>query len=541
MNKKMLPIAIASLLAATSFHALSANVPDGTVLASEQYLVRGNGAEPSTIDPTFVNSGMPGDIIANDMFEGLIIEDQNGRMIPGQAKSWSVSDDGLTVTFQLKEELKWSDGSPLTAEDFVFAWQRAVDPSTGNNTGHYFKTANITNAGAILSGDVKASELGVKALTDTALEVTLTKPTPYFLSLMSVKTFFPLPEAVVTKFGNQWTRPENMVTNGAYKLVKWVPNEYVEVERNPQYWDDQHTVINGVTYLGLASQNAELVRYQSGEIDMTNRIQLEQYQRLIKEDPSQIQGLPLLGSYIYSFNTQKAPFDNAKVRQALTVAIDRNILVDKITGQGEVAAYTPVPSIIPNYDAPHMAYSDKSMQQRLEMAKQLLAEAGYSKDKPLEFTVTYNTSENHKKIALALASMWKPLGVKVHLQNMEWKAYVSAKSLGDFEIARSWSFGDYAEPSSVLASYTCNHVENESGFCDAKFDELMQRASVTADKAKRYQLFNQAETILAEAAPMIPLYYYKHTRLVRNTLKGFPINNPKGNIYAKDMYFVQPK
>ncbi|MGR5219349.1 peptide ABC transporter substrate-binding protein [Vibrio parahaemolyticus] len=538
--KKILPLAIASAFGFTSTATLAANVPDGTVLAQEQHLVRGNGAEPSTIDPTFVNSGMPGDIIANDMFEGLIIEDLNGRMIPGQAKSWEVSKDGLTVTFRLKNDLKWSNGSPLTAHDFVFAWQRAVDPSTGNNTGHYFKTANVANAAGILAGDLKPSELGVKAITDTALEVTLTKPTPYFLSLMSVKTFFPIPKTVVEKFGDQWTKPEYIATNGAYTLVKWVPNEYVEVTRNPAYWDNKQTVIEGVTYLGLSSQNAELIRYQSGEIDMTNRIQLEQYQRLIKEDPSQIQGLPLLGSYIYSFNTQKPPFDSVKVRQALTIAIDRNILVEKITGQGEVAAYTPVPSIIPSYSAPQMAYADKDMEERLANAKQLLEEAGFNQSNPLEFTVTYNTSENHKKIALALASMWKPLGVKVNLQNMEWKAYVSAKSLGDYQVARSWSFGDYAEPSSVLASYTCNHTENESGFCDAKFDELMKRASVTADKAKRYQLFNEAETILAEATPIIPLYYYKHTRLVRNTLKGFPVNNPKGNIYAKDMYFIQP-
>ncbi len=540
MHHKKLYLAISSILLLTSTPTLSAQVPEGASLAEEQLLVRGNGAEPSTLDPSFVNSGMPGDIIVNDMFEGLIIEDLEGQMIPGQAKAWNVSDDGLTITFYLKEGLKWSDGTPVTAHDFVFAWQRAIDPSTGNNTGHYFDTANVKNAKEILSGDLKPNQLGVKATSDTELKITLTQPTPYFLSLMSVKTFFPIPQAVVKKFGDQWTKPEHIVTNGAYTLVDWVPNEYVKVKRNPEYWDNQNTVIDGVTYLGLSSQNAELVRYQSGEIDMTNRIQLEQYQRLIKEDPSQIQGLPLLGTYLYSFNTKKPPFDNVKVRQALSMVIDRNILVDKITGQGEIAAYTPVPTIIPEYSSATVSFEKQSMNQRLDVAKQMLKESGFNDGNPLEFTLTYNTSENHKKIALALASMWKPLGVKVNLQNMEWNAYVSAKSLGDYQIARSWSFGDYAEPSSVLASFTCNHVENESGFCDETFDELMKRASNTADKNERYKLFNQAEHILSEATPIIPLYYYKHTRLVRNTLKGFPINNPKGNIYAKDMYFVQP-
>ncbi|SDH23033.1 oligopeptide transport system substrate-binding protein [Vibrio xiamenensis] len=540
MKLNALSLVIASLASLSSSAVWAAHVPQGTQLAQQQHLVRGNGAEPSTLDPTLVNSGMPGDVIVNDMFEGLIIEDLDGKMVPGQAKSWSVSPDGKTITFVLKDGLKWSNGSPLTASDFVYAWQRAVNPNTGNTTGHYFTTANIVNADAIIAGDKAPDQLGVKALSDTQLEVQLSKPTPYFLSLMSVKTFFPIPQAVVSQYGEQWTRPEHIATNGAYTLVKWVPNEYVEVKRNAEYWDNANTVIEGVTYLGLASQNAELVRYQSGEIDMTNRIQLEQYQRLMKEDPSQIQGLPLLGTYLYSFNTRKAPFDNVKVRQALNMAIDRNILVDKITGQGEQAAYTLVPSIIADYSAAHMEYSDQDMSIRLKQAKQLLEEAGYDSEHPLEFTITYNTSENHKTIAIALAAMWKPLGVQVHLQNMEWKAYVSAKSLGDYQVARSWSFGDYAEPSSVLASYTCNNVENETGFCDQKFDDLLQQASVTSDKAERYALFHQAETRLADAAPVIPLYYYKQTRLVQKTLKGFPTNNPKGNIYAKDMYFIEP-
>ncbi|KAB0301099.1 peptide ABC transporter substrate-binding protein [Vibrio fortis] len=490
------------------------------------------------MDPTFVNSGMPGDIIVNDMFEGFVIENRDGQIIPGQAQDWQFSNDGKTVTFTLKKGLQWSNGSPVTADDFVFAWQRAVNPKTGNNTSFVFKTANVVNAEEIIAGDKAPSELGIKALNPLTVEINLSKPTPYFMSLMSIKTFFPVPSELVKEKGVRWTRAENIATNGAYKLSEWVPNEYVKVERNPNYWDNDATIINGVTYLGLSSQNAELVRYQSGEIDMTNRVQLEYYQKLIKESPEQIKAQALLGSYVYSFNTRQAPFDNLKVRQALSMAVNREILVDKITGQGEPEAYSVTPNNIPNYQAPKSDFKQLDAKQRLSKAKQLLKEAGYSKENPLEFTLTYNTSENHKKIALAIASMWKPLGVKVELENMEWKAYVAAKSSGDYQLARSWAFGDYPEPSALLEGFTCGHTANESGYCNPEFDKLMQQASLITKQEDRFKIYQKAEVLLNESAAVLPLYHYNHTRLVRNSLKGLPVNNPKGNIYAKDLYFV---
>lgn len=538
MTKSPLSIILPTLLALGSTSAIAAQVPSDVLLADEQYFVRGNGAEPNTLDPTFVNSGMPGDIIVNDMFEGFVIENRDGQIIPGQAQDWQFSNDGKTVTFTLKKGLQWSNGSPVTADDFVFAWQRAVNPKTGNNTSFVFKTANVVNAEEIIAGDKDPSELGIKALNPLTVEINLSKPTPYFMSLMSIKTFFPVPSELVKEKGDRWTRAENIATNGAYKLSEWVPNEYVKVERNPNYWDNDATIINGVTYLGLSSQNAELVRYQSGEIDMTNRVQLEYYQKLIKESPEQIKAQALLGSYVYSFNTRQAPFDNLKVRQALSMAVNREILVDKITGQGEPEAYSVTPNNIPNYQAPKSDFKQLDAKQRLSKAKQLLKEAGYSKENPLEFTLTYNTSENHKKIALAIASMWKPLGVKVELENMEWKAYVAAKSSGDYQLARSWAFGDYPEPSALLEGFTCGHTANESGYCNPEFDKLMQQASLITKQEDRFKIYQKAEVLLNESAAVLPLYHYNHTRLVRNSLKGLPVNNPKGNIYAKDLYFV---
>ncbi|WP_454440373.1 peptide ABC transporter substrate-binding protein [Vibrio bathopelagicus] len=539
MTQPTLPVIISSLLALSSASSFSASVSTDTPLAEEQHFVRGNGAEPNTLDPNFVNSGMPGDIIVNDMFEGFVIENSDGQIIPGQAQQWTFSNDGKTVTFVLKNDLKWSNGDPVTASDFVFGWQRAVSPKTGNNTGFIFSTANIVNASDIIAGDKDPSELGIKALNDHTIEISLSKPTPYFMSLMSIKTFFPLPAKLVEEKGDQWTRAENIATNGAYTLSKWVPNEYVEVERNSNYWDDTSTVINKVTYLGLSSQNAELIRYQAGEIDMTNRVQLEYYQKLRQESPEQIKAQALLGSYVYSFNTRQAPFDDVRVRQALSMAVNREILVEKVTGQGEPEAYSVTPNNIPSYTAPKSLFEALDSSERQTKAKQLLAEAGYNQDNPLTFTLTYNTSENHKKIAIAIASMWKPLGVKVELENMEWKAYVAAKGAGDYQLARSWAFGDYPEPSALLEAFTCGHTANESGYCNSDYDELLQQASKTEDQPKRFALYQHAESLLNQSSVVIPLYHYNHTRLVRNTLKGFPNNNPKGNIYAKDLYFVK--
>ncbi|MDO6707964.1 peptide ABC transporter substrate-binding protein [Photobacterium sp. 1_MG-2023] len=518
--------------------AHAATVPEGVSLAQKQQLVRANGAEPGTIDPGFVGSGSPGDVIVNDLFEGLVIENLQGEVSAGQAESWTVSPDGKTYTFQLRKGLQWSDGKPLTAQDFVFAWRRAVDPSTGNNSGFNLVTANIEHAQAILAGQQSTEKLGVAAPNPYQLVVSLSKPTPYFLSLMSIKTFFPVPEHQVKAYGDGWTRAEHFVSNGAYVLKQWTPNESVEVVRNPRYWDNGNTVINQVTYLALSSQNAEMMRYQAGEIHMTNRVQLEYYQKLLKESPEQIQSLRLLGSYVYAFNTKQPPFDNPDVRRALSMSIDRNVLVEKVTGQGEPAAFSVVPDIIPHYTNFSPAFQTQTHQSRISEAKLLLAKAGYGASNPLKVTLTYNTSENHKKLALAIASMWKTLGVQVALENMEWNAYLAAKAAGDYTVARSYAFGDYAEPSSVLNSFTCHHVNNETGFCDAQFDTLLKRASDEQDETKRYRLYRQAEQILDQSMPVMPIYHYNHTRLVKSNLKGFPSNNPKGNIYAKDMYFV---
>lgn len=535
MTKSSLALLIAGVISAPTF---AAQIPPNVKLAQEQHLVRGNQVEPSSVDPTFVNPGSADGPIANDMFEGFVVEDSYGTPVPGQAESWKVSADGLTYTFKLRDALEWSNGDKLFADDFVYAWQRAIDPNNSSGNAFYFNTANVKNAADIMAGNKPVGELGIEAIDERTVQVTLEKQTPYFISLMSMPVFAPLPKKVIDTYGDGWTKPENIATNGAYTLDKWVANEFVDVKRNPRYWDDANTVLDKVTFLALGSQNAELMRYQAGEIDMTNRVQLEQYQRYLKNHPEQINSQPLLGSYVYALNTKQPPFDNVDVRKALTMSVDRDVLVERITAQGEPKAYGPVPTTIPGYDAPTPDYASLSQEERIEHAKVLLQKAGYDKNNPLEFTLTYNTSENHKKIAVAIASMWKPLGVKVKLENMEWKAYLSAKSTGDYQMARSYAFGDYAEASSVLEIFTCNHISNESGFCNAEFDQLMKEASSESNDTIRNKLYAQAETVLSANAPIIPLYQYNHTRLVKTALRGLPKNNPKGNIYAKDLYFV---
>lgn len=326
----------ASLMAVTSANA--AVVPAGTQLAQAQELVRGNGSEPASIDPQKVE-GVPGSNITKDLFEGLVTQDAEGNTIPGQAESWTVSKDNKVFTFKIRDNAKWSNGDPVTAGDFVFAFQRAVDPETASRYAWFMEIPTIVNASAIVKGEKPADSLGVKAIDDKTFQVTLEQPVPYFIKMLAHQTTFPVPQKVVEKLGDSWTRPGNMVSNGAYKLADWRVNEKIVLERNNNYWNNNETVINKVTYLPLQN-TPELNRYKAGEMDMTYVIPIEHFKSLKKQAPSEVKVTPYLGTYYYSFNTERKPFDDARVRKALSYAIDRDAITQYVKGQGEKSAYT---------------------------------------------------------------------------------------------------------------------------------------------------------------------------------------------------------
>ncbi|HDN9014711.1 TPA: peptide ABC transporter substrate-binding protein [Aeromonas salmonicida] len=522
------------LLMAPSLQATT--VTQETVLSDRQTLVKGNGDEPESLDPAQIRSGFPGEVVLVDLFEGLVSEDGQGKIVPAQAQRWETSEDGLVWRFFLRPQLKWSNGEPLTAQDFVYAWRRLLDPAQESPSAGLLLATGINNAQSIYAGALELTSLGVEAESSQILKVTLERPVPYFLQLVSQRPFVPVNEQAITRFGKEWTQPGKLVSNGAYKLVNWAPNERIEAERNIHYWDDLHTRIKRVTYLPLSSQHAERLRYEAGEIQLTNKVALGYYQKTKQTTPERIWGLPLLGTYLYTFNLRRPELQDVRVRQALAMTIDRHVLTEQVSGQGERPAWSLLPGM-PGYEALGSPLALQDQPTRLVKAAALMVQAGYNSARPLKLTLTYNTSESHKKLALAVAAMWKPLGVEVSLNNMEWSAYQVAKDSGDFMLVRSFLFGDYVEPSSMLNSFRCQDPQNESGYCNPAFDGLLQQASDTLDGSTRTGLYRQAEQLLMDEMPAIPVYHYNQMRLVDPTLRGLPSQNLKGAIATKDLYF----
>ncbi|MEZ8283652.1 oligopeptide ABC transporter substrate-binding protein OppA [Vibrio splendidus] len=522
-------------VAATSTLSIAAEVPAGTELAKVQELVRGNGTEVATIDP-HKSQGVPESHVIRDLLEGLVNQDGEGNTIPGVAESWETTDN-KTFTFHLRKDAKWSNGDPVTAEDFVYSWQRAVDPATASPYAWYMEYTKMVNAKDIVAGKKDKSELGVKALDANTLVVELDTAVPYFVMMMGHTTMKPVHQATVEKFGDQWTKPGNFVGNGAFSVDKWVVNERLVLKRNDQYWNNDKTVLNKVTFLPIENQVAEMNRFLSGEIDFTNELPTEHFKRLKKEYAEDVSVAGNLCTYYYIFNTKKAPFDDVRVRKAISYAIDRNIVSDAILAQGQKPAYFLTPEITAGFNPELPAYGKMSQKERNEEAARLLEEAGYGKDNPLNFNLLYNTSENHKKIAVALGSMWKKtLGLKVTLENQEWKTYLSSKDSGDFEVARAGWCGDYNEASSFLTLMKSNNTTGGVHYDSAEYDQIIDKALNSTSAEEREALYLEAEALMAKDMPIAPIYQYVKSRLLNPHVGGFPINNAEDKIFSKDLY-----
>ena len=522
-------------VAATSTLSIAADVPAGTELAKVQELVRGNGTEVATIDP-HKSQGVPESHVIRDLLEGLVNQDGDGNTIPGVAESWETTDN-KTFTFHLRKDAKWSNGDPVTANDFVYSFQRAVDPLTASPYAWYMEYTKMANAKDIVAGKKDKSELGVKALDDYTLEVTLDTAVPYFVMMMGHTTVKPVHKATVEKFGDQWTKPENFVGNGAFVPNQWVVNERLELVRNENYWDNEHTVLNKVTFLPIENQVAEMNRFLSGELDFTYEVPNEHFRRLQKEYPEDVNIKGNLCTYYYQFNAQKAPFDDVRVRKAMSYAMDRDIVTKAILGQGQKPAYFLTPEITAGFDPVTPEYGQLSQKERIAEAKRLLEEAGYTKSNPLEFNLLYNTSENHKKLAVAIASMWKKeLGINAKLENQEWKSYLDSKDTGNFDVARAGWCGDYNEASSFLTLMVSQNTTAGQHYKSADYDKIIDKALSSTSEEERTKLYIEAEKLLAKDMPIAPVYQYVTTRLVSPQLGGYPEGNAEDKIYSKDLY-----
>ncbi|MCC8367818.1 oligopeptide ABC transporter substrate-binding protein OppA [Xenorhabdus sp. PB61.4] len=366
----------------------AAVIPPGIQLNEKQEVIRNNGAEPASLDVDKAEDNVSLNII-NDFFEGLVGTDKNNKIEPRLAESWETQDN-KTWVFHLRKGIKWSDGTPITAHDVVFSWRRLIEPATVSPYGSYLADASVVNAQAILNGQKKAEELGVKALDDATVEVKLEKPVGYFLQMLAFPILYPISEKVVTKYGDKWVKPEYFVSSGPFKLSEWHVNEKVVGVRNHYYWDDKNTVINKVTYLPISSNKSELNRYLAGGIDITFTIPLEDFASLKRTIGRQIHITPLLSTYYYDFNNKKYPFNDARVRQALNLSLDRDIIANRVVAQGQLPAYTILPPGIGGFKFNLPEYAAWTQEQRNKKARELLAEVGFNKNNPLKFNLVYN-------------------------------------------------------------------------------------------------------------------------------------------------------
>ncbi|UGA53861.1 ABC transporter substrate-binding protein [Vibrio sp. VB16] len=525
-------------VAATSFTTLAANVPAGTKLAKVQELVRGNGTEVASIDP-HKTQGVPESHVIRELLEGLVNQDANGNTIPGVAESWETKDN-KTFIFHLRKDAKWSNGDPVTAHDFEYSFKRAVDPATASPYSWYLEMTTMKNSADIIAGKADKETLGVKAIDDYTFQVDLETAVPYFVVMMGHTTVKPVHQATVEKFGDKWTKPENFVGNGAFVVNKWVVNERMEMVPNKFYWDNDKTVLTKVTFLPIENQVADMNRFLAGEIDFTYEIPNEHFKRLKKDHAEELSIKGDLCTYYYIFNTNKAPFDDLRVRKALSYTIDRGIISGALLGQGQKPAYFLTPEITANFDPVTPAYGKLTQKERIAEAKQLLDEAGYGEGNPLSFTLLYNTSENHKKIAAAVQSMWKKsLGVNVMLENQEWKTYLDSKDQGNFEVARAGWCGDYNEATTFLTLMESGNTTGGIHYLSDEYDALIQRALNSTSDEERAKIYLEAEAQLTKDMPIAPIYQYVKARLVNPKLGGYPIGNVEDKIYSKDLYIKE--
>ena len=517
--------------------AYAADVPTGTKLAKKQIFNVGIGAEVPTLDLQKGQDNVSARI-GFDLYEGLATENEKGDIVPGVAEKWDISKDGLTYTFYIRPNAKFSDGSTITAEDAVFSVQRLVDPK---NASPYAELISmVKNAQNITTGKTKPEELGVKALNPTTVQFTLTKSTPYFLKLVAFANLAIVKKANVEKYGDQFTQPGNLVSSGAYKLKHWKIGDKITNERNTNYWNNNKTVVDTVNYFPISDVNTELQMFQTGQLDFTYDIPTDKFQDLKKNLGKQLFAKPFLSMYFIDFNNSIAPFkDNPKLRQALAMAIDKKILAEKVTGRGEVPSYDIVPFGVAGYKQQNYSWEKLTAAQRLAEAQRLFKEAGYSKENPLTISFSYNTNALHKKVAIAISSMWEQnLGVKLSLINQEWKVFLTERNNAKFVTARDGWQADYNDPSTFLDLFLSTNPQNNPKYKNPKYDEFIKKASFEHNPEKRAQILQQASLIMMNDYPVIPLYTYVTTHLVKNHLGGHTGSNPLDHQYTKNFYII---
>lgn len=540
-TKQLLQLSTLSsaLLLALSPAAFAAKVPEGVVLADKQVVQIQTTAEAATLDPQKME-GTGESLLARQLFEGLVNTDEQDKLIPGVAERWESANNYQSWTFHLRKDAKWSNGDPVTAHDFVFGWQRLVDPKTASPYASYLEFMKMENVSEIIAGKLSPEHLGVKALDDHTLQLTLTAPVPYADQLTQHTSLYPAHRATVEKYGDDWVKTENLVGNGAYKIKSRVLNEKITFERNPHYWNDNETVVNEATFF-ILNESAGIARYRAGDLDMTYLPeQLYKDAKFQAEYKPQIYTSRKLGTFTYEFNMAKPPLDDIRVRKALDLAVEREIITEKVLGFGQTPTFTFTPYYIGGGEkVKQPEYAAWTQAQRNEEAKKLLTEAGYSKSNPLKTELLYNTNEGLKKIAVAVTSMWKKNldgMVDISLKNQEWKTFLDTKAQKNYNMAFfAWS-ADYNDASTFLTVYHSKSDQNNIGFKSEKFDKLIDNSYYAKNDAERAEIYAQAEAELNSHHPFVAIYHYAGLFIKNPKVKGYEGKSPQGVYFLKDWY-----
>ena len=543
--KKLCAVVLAATLATSLFIGCGDSSSNSGSSSSNQQLVFNLGEDPETMDPTLNNSSGAGTMILN-AFEGLMVLDENDQPVEGTAESMEVSEDGLVYTFKIREDAKWSDGEAVTADNFKYSWLRALNKETAAE--YAYQLFYIKNAEKFYNGEATAEEVGINVIDEKTLEVTLETPTAYFPQLLAFTTYVPLREDIVSANPEGWaTNPETYVSNGPFKLVQWDMKDQLVFEKNENYWDKDSVKLESLTFKLVTDDTTAYSELKAGNFDMVNSVPTNEIEPGIEEGLVHVN--PKLGSYYFAINVGKQDtlsedvkevLNNKLVRQALNLAIDRQEIIDNVGKAEQIPAYSFVPQGITDENGNDFAskeyYDPSDMEGNIAKAKELLKEAGYENGNGIPtIELMYNSEGAHKDICQIIQQNWEEIGVNVELTNQEWAVFLNTRQQGDYQIARHGWIGDYIDPMTFLDLWVTGGGNNDCGFSNARYDELIAAAKVETDSAKRLEMLREAEDILMDEMPILPIYYYTTVTAANENVKGVRIST-LGKISFKYAY-----
>jgi len=536
MLKSVFRLAPAIALTLAVIHAAHATVPPNVVLAANQELVRHYGSEAASLDPA-MDESVQETYIDTDLYEGLTRTNSAGQVVPGVAMSWQRTDP-TTWIFKLRHDAKWSNGAPVTTADFIYAWQREVDPKTASV--YTILISFVKNAKAILAGTLPPSKLGVRALDAYTLEVKTESPTPFLPQMMSNPVLAPVYRPVVEQYGNEWTKPGHLIGNGAFTLQYWSPNDKLVVVKNPLYWDAAHVVLNTVDWIPIDNNDTATKQFESGQLDMTYELPPGSYASLKAKYGNEVHIAPESANFYFALNVADPELKDVRVREALSMVIDRDTLVKRILGDGELPSADLMPIAVDGARPTPRDWESWPMDKRIATARQLLAAAGYSVEKPLTIRYSYNTTDINKLVGLYILSEWRnKLGVQGKMENQEWKVFIQTRHDGTYQVARDGWSGDYNDATTYLDLVRCHSDANDTRYCNPKVDALITQGSNETDEAKRTALLIQADQLAMSEYPMVPLYQRVTARLVRSYVGGYTDLDPMDRVPSQDLYIIK--